>query len=879
MPVFNNYLPKIIKRFKSGAGNRGILVQSWFFILAILLALSSCHPAKRVPKGRYLLVKNNVSLTKEKDKDSRKAINEIFNKETFGEIIKQQPNHKILGVFRLHLGIYNDIDTLKLIRDIKAKEEKLAAKNEKREAKGKNLKKYKKPWRQWMAEDVGEPPVVYDSALTNRSMAEFNYFLYNKGFFNPKISYVTDPETSYPTERDSSKKKIKVYYKIDPGKSHRLNKIEFNIPNIDISRIVNQDIALNDSVLRVGDRLDLDKLETYQTHLSRLFKSHGYYLFNRSLIYFEVDTGYYNQTASLVMKINKDHLPVDAIDSIKIDVFQKFYVKNITVNTNYPPLKNSDEEPLAYDTITYNGINILYQHKVNFKPKSVKRGVLFSKDSLYNLSESNLTYRRLYSLGVFDIVSVNYESNNSVDVKDGNLPLDAVINLKPTKDQNVSLEGIATNNGGNLGIKGGVNYIHRNIFKSAEHLVLSVSGGLEAQNSLGQSEDQPLGLNTIEVVTGIEIIFQKFLLPNSYKKYALIENPKTFFKIDFSYQQSPDYNGTILSGYFGYRWNSGKMLTHRLNVVQVSQVNIDKSPEFDEYLKSLNNAVVEAIYDDRFIPSTKYFLTLNNQLKPGQKRAVLTYFTFQQAGNVSYLLGNAFNAPTNDQGQFEIGGTAFAQFLKGEIDFRHYNYINQKNTVAYRIDLGTAVPYGNLNVIPFNDAFFVGGSNSNRGWRARTLGPGSFFDSTGVETYDKVADIKIDLSLEYRFNLIGVFDLALFVDAGNIWFLPQGDVLTKDNPVVFNVNRFYNEIAFSVGAGIRLNFNFFLLRFDFGLQTKDPSIDRGERWLFQSKDNYNQKIDGVNQFKRDNPELYPNPVFLDHYRTTVIFNLAIGYPF
>jgi outer membrane protein assembly factor BamA len=846
-------------------------MNSWLYILALILVLSSCHPAKRVPKGGYLLVKNNVSLTKEKNKDNRKAIKEIFNKETFSEIIKQQPNHKILGVFRLHLGFYNNIDTLKLERDIKAKHEKLEAKNEKRKTKDKKLKKYKKPWRQWLAEDVGEPPVVFDTSLTNRSIDEFNFFLYNKGFFNPTIYY--------RTESDSSKKKLKVYYQIEPGISHRLNKIEFLIPNSDVRSIVDQDIILNDSVLKVGSRLDLDQLEKYQTHLSTLLKSNGYYLFNRSLIYFEVDTNFTNHTASLSMRIDKGHLNVDQNDSSKIDVFQKFYVKNIIVNTNYPPLKSSKGQPLVYDTINYNGVNILYQYKVNFKPRALKKRLMFTKDSLYNYSESNLTYRKLYSLGVFDIVSVNYENNSSVNNKDGALPLDAIINLKPTKDQNVSLEGIATNNGGNLGIQGSINYTHKNIFKGAEHLIISLSGGLESQNTLGQSEEQPFGLNTVEITPGIELVFPKFLLPVFHKKFKFIEHPKTFFKIDFSFQESPDYNGTIFSGYFGYRWNSGKTLTHRLNVLQVSQVNIDKSPEFDAYLKSLNNAVVEAIYEDRFIPSTKYVLTLNNQLRPNQKKVVLTYFTFQQAGNGTYLIGKAVNAPTNDNGQMEIGGTAFAQFLKGEVDYRHYNHLNNKNTVAYRVDIGTAVPYGNLNVIPFNDAFFVGGSNSIRGWRARTLGPGSFFDSTGVQSYDKVADIKLDLSLEYRFNLIGVFDLALFVDAGNIWFLPQGDILTKDSPVVFNSNRFISEIAIGVGAGIRLNFNFFLLRFDFGLQTKDPSVDPGERWLFQSKQNYNQKIDDINQFKQDNPEIYPDPVFLNHYRTTVIFNLAIGYPF
>lgn len=136
----------------------------------------------------------------------------------------------------------------------------------------------------------------------------------------------------------------------------------------------------------------------------------------------------------------------------------------------------------------------------------------------------------------------------------------------------------------------------------------------------------------------------------------------------------------------------------------------------------------------------------------------------------------------------------------------------------------------------------------------------------------------MDLSLEYRFNLVGFFDLAFFADAGNIWFLPR-EGIPKDAPAVFNPNRFISEIAFTVGAGLRLNFSFFLLRFDFGLQMKDPSLPIGERWIFQSKDVYNQKIDNINQYKLDNPELYPNPIFLNHYRTTVLFNLAIGYPF
>lgn len=871
MPIDYNFFPKIIKRFNSGIHKRNVLWLIRILILAVISAITSCNPAKQVQKGDYLLIKNNVNIVYgSEDKEDKKAVKSIFNKDSFNKIIKQKPNHKILGVFRFHLAIYNDIDTAKLRMDVEKKQKKYLAKTEKREAKEKKPKKYKKPWRQWLAEDVGEAPVVYDTIMVDRTVEEFNFFLYNRGFFNPEISYYT--------KQDTSNQKLKVFYDVEPGIPHRINKIEFVIPNSDIHQIINQEIVKKDSVFIVGDRLDLDRLKGYQSDLSNLLRSHGYYLFSRSLIYFEVDTNFNDHTASLFMYINKDRLPTNKKDTTEIDVFKKFYVKNIYVNSSFPPLELKDGEVIPYDTLKYKGINILYQYKSSFNPKALKQRLMFSKDSLYNFAESDLTYRKLYSLGVFDIVNVHYEYNKSSDIRDGNLPLDAVVNLKPTRNQGISLEGNTTNNGGNLGISGSLVYTHRNIFHGAENLVLSLSGGLESQNVIGQTEEQLFGLNTFEFSPGIELIFPKFIIPGSQKKFLNIKDPKTFIKFDLNYQERPDYNGIILSGYFGYRWSSAKILAHRLNLLQVNQVNIDKSQEFEDYLESLNNAVIAAIYDDQFIISTKYILTLNNQLFKNQRNVIFTQFIFQQAGNLAYLAGKAFDAPTDSSGQYLIGGVPFAQFFKSEIDFRNYNYVNSKNTVAYRIDVGAAIPYGNLKVIPFNESFYVGGSNSNRGWRARTLGPGSYFDSTGVESYDKVADIKLDLSLEYRFNLVGFFDLAFFGDAGNIWFLPR-EGFTKDSPAIFNVNRFISEIAISAGAGLRLNFNFFLLRFDFGLQLKDPSIDPGERWLFQSKKDYNQKIDDINQYKLDNPELYPNPVFLNHYRPTVLFNLAIGYPF
>lgn len=842
-------------------------------LIWVIWALASCKPTRRLGEGEFLLMKNKVEFKGDFSKEEKKEFKAVLDKDSFESILKQKPNYRILGVFKFHLSVYNSVDTVKMKRDIEKRKVKLAQKNEKRKAKEKKLKKYHKPYRQWLYEDIGEAPVIFDTSLTQRSVNEIQNYLFNHGFFNPELAY-----TAKIVKSDTSKKKIRTTYFIEPGEPHRINHIQFSVINNDVLQVINDDFKRNDSIVQIGNRIDMDQLQKYQNRISLVLKSHGYFEFNKGLIHFDVDTNFANYSALLYVYIDKTHRGISSQDSIADNTFTKFYVKDITFNTSFPPYKSKSGEPLPYDSISYRGINVLYQHKLNFTPRLLHRKLMFSNDSLYNSGYSNLTYRKLYSLGVFDIVNISYEQDLTGDTLDGTLPLHATIDLKPTKNQGISLEGSATNNGGNLGLQGTVVYTHRNIFKGAEHLVLSLSGGIESQWAIGTEEEQTALFNTVEFSPNIELIVPKFLIPISDVRFKKIQNPRTFFSFDFRYQRRPDYTGIINSGYFGYRWSSLNRISHRFNVVQLSQVNIDRSPAFEDYLESLNNAVIEAIYTDHFIPSSKYILSYNNQTKKNQQNVNFIQFTFQEAGNVTHLVANAVNAPTNENGQYEIGGVPFAQFLKTEIDFRNYNYINLKNTVAYRIDVGTAVPYGNLKVIPFNESFFVGGSNSNRGWRARTLGPGSYFDSTGVESYDKVGDIKLDLSLEYRFNLVSFFDLAFFVDAGNVWFLPR-DGITKDNPAVFNVDRFASEIAFAFGTGLRLNFSFFLLRFDFGLQVKDPKAPVGERWIFQSKDNYNQKIDDINQYKTENPEIYPEPVYLPYYKPNIIFNLAIGYPF
>lgn len=110
---------------------------------------------------------------------------------------------------------------------------------------------------------------------------------------------------------------------------------------------------------------------------------------------------------------------------------------------------------------------------------------------------------------------------------------------------------------------------------------------------------------------------------------------------------------------------------------------------------------------------------------------------------------------------------------------------------------------------------------------------------------------------------------ALFADIGNTWMLKErGD----RNNVEFG-SEFYKQLAVGTGVGLRFDFEFFIIRFDTGLQTHDPSLPEGERWIFQSKEKYNAIID------RYNSRQEVGGSYQKYYSPKVNFSLGIGYPF
>ena len=197
------------------------------------------------------------------------------------------------------------------------------------------------------------------------------------------------------------------------------------------------------------------------------------------------------------------------------------------------------------------------------------------------------------------------------------------------------------------------------------------------------------------------------------------------------------------------------------------------------------------------------------------------------AGNLLYAFSKITNAKKDKDGLYNLFGINYSQFVKGDVDFSKSYVLDSRNKIAFHVGVGVGYPYGNAKMLPFERRYFSGGANSVRGWSVRSLGPGGMLADSVTSFADQVGDIRLDLNLEYRTKMFWKFELAAYVDAGNVWMM-KPDKDHKDGN--FDFSRFYKEIAVSYGLGLRLDFDFFLIRFDTGMKAYNPQVRGKDRW-------------------------------------------------
>lgn len=807
--------------------------------------ITSCSPARRIQDNEILLDNNEIIQNGSK-----------LSQEKISAIIKQRPNVYSLTLFRIRLRLYNMANPKRIERvssrleqKVEEKNKKICEENQKRIAKiekkiaeGKEvkkvkLKKEKERRRTWgeLLRSAGEAPVLLDSALMASSEEQINLYFFKKGYFNAEVrdSVAISGKTKITEEGDTilTHKRATVYYIIDAKAPSIIACYTHEVEKNDHGEIHGYINALSDkSLIKEGERFDMDVLEKERVRLSKALRDSGFHFFNKEYIYFEYDTTEMRNRIDLYMGIHNIKFKDQFTDTIILRPHQRFTVDSIEVITDF----DSRIDEADYQKIWYEDIKFLYRHELKFKAKMLNKRIKYRPGQYYNHSKVEASFKKLSSLGVFKVVHVDFK----VDTTGGKTnSLRSIIQLEPSKPKTFTLESDGTHRDGLLGLEGSVALTNKNLFNRAIKGRVSFTGGVEAQRSIVDADDEGSAsdltgivstFNTLEFSPATSITVPAYLMRfTGWLDHHT--NPHTEFTTAYNFQRRPDFTRDIFSFKGATLINERRGHLIRFDWPEFSLVNIyDESDAFLDRINSLNDRLLAASYQDHIISSARVSYEYNGQQLGKLKNNFYVKTSLEQSGNLLRWGFEASDAVLDSVGGYEIFGTRFAQYVKSTVDLRYYRNF-KKSQIVYRIFGGLGIPLKNFNeALPFEKAFYAGGANGIRAWKARTLGPGGFLDST--RAFDKIGDIMLEMNAEIRFDMIDWIEGALFVDVGNVWLIKEDSLRPKGH---FDWRRSIpRELALGGGFGIRMDLDFFLIRLDFAIPIHNPAMGDGDRWVF-----------------------------------------------
>jgi len=585
-----------------------------------------------------------------------------------------------------------------------------------------------------------------------------------------------------------------------------------------------------------------------------LLRNKGFYKFSKDYIHYRVDSALNNHKVDVFI----DFLPRRNGSKTKEadkKPHKRYKIDEIIVNPDETLLSSRDSQS---DTsiIDYkrskNGRDSLRLQFVHDKPMRVKtktyaRRISLKNDGFYNFQKVQKTYNGLASLDITQFIRMDFSEDEAKSQGDTLGYLDCRIRINRSDIHSVSVESEGTNTAGRPGVAARLVYQNKNLFRGGEVFDLSLSGALEAQsNTTLASNDGFLFFNTIEGGADANLQLPKFLLPVKPEFFSRNYHPVTTIRGGYNYQERTDYRRYLANIALGYRWRQSQTKRHTLSPIDINTIKIFTAPGFQERLSQLDKKYQEQ-YTDHLIASMKYSFIWNTQ-QVGKNE---DFFYLRSNLETSGLFLNFLNKQTGlgSQGQdfSTLLNIRYAQFLRAEFDFRYYHYMNKNNTLVFHSMTGIGLPYGNSDALPFEKGFYAGGANGLRGWELRSLGPGGYNDPEVVQ-YDRIGDILMEFSMEYRFPIYSYLNGALFADAGNIWLLNKSNSYPRGH---FAFNNFMSQMAVDAGFGMRIDLQFFIVRIDAALPLRIPEREPGSRWKS----------------------------FFDMSVGDLVWNFGIGYPF
>lgn len=818
-------------------------------ISVVCFFLSNCNSVKKVKEDQYLLTENTIHVNGVVTK----------NKKLYSYLL-QQPNQKFLkSPFKLN--VYNlardNADSIYIaeLNQKPSKKKFLSRLLSKKQVNRFIGRRYN--FNEWLKR-LGEAPSIISLNKTKKSKKRLEGYFWNRGWFNVSSKHKIVPSDSL---------KASVNYYVDTRKPYIIKSFKTNIASKDADSLYQ--LHRKNSNVKIGKKYSTLSLEEERNRITNDFRNNGLFYFERDYVKFDADT--INNYNNINLRLTIDNRKVGGDELNKKEPFEVRRINRVKIYTD-SNFKNTLKE--TKDTTLYKGFELYSYNKLRYKPKALTNAIFLVPNSIYSDRHRLQTYNAISNLGVFKYPTISLKED-----LDSN-GLVASIYLTPRKKYvfgtNLNVTTSTIQDIG-IGLEGSLSI--RNFFRRAETFEIS------ARSNLGSSKSEDRFFNIAEFGLDAKLKFPRILFP--LKTDRIIKKssaPLTTVKIGISTQQNIGLDKENVTGVFGYKWKSSQTFSNELNLFNLQYVrNLNTSNYFNTYRNSygrineiskkvladndvfregenlivdggINGFLEEALTGRYSTLSNSDFIDLRNLserrdrlaednlilsaeysfIKDTRKNLFDEEFTrfrmkFESAGALLSNIAKIANRQRNKNGNYDLFNVEYSQFVKVESELiKHWDF-GRKRIIAFRAFAGVAIPHDNSNSIPFFQSYFGGGSNDNRGWTAYDLGPGS---SSGRNEFNE-ANFKLALNAEYRFNIIGNFNGALFTDLGNIWNV--FDSFKDEEDVTFSGVEDLNELAFATGLGFRYDFSFFVIRLDAAVKVHNPALRKSRRWFTDSR--------------------------------------------
>jgi hypothetical protein len=762
--------------------------------------VTACSTTKNLPAGEVLYTgMTGVHLT---DRDSIKVDDEVLDE--IENAFACPPNNALLGSSSvrtpvpLGLWVYN------------------ACFNK------------KDPFSRAMMTLLAAKPVLISTVNPETRTKIVRNILHSNGYFNGEADYALLPD-----KKDSLKAKIA--YRVTFNEPYLIDSIEWRRMQHRGDTLLRLNEA--ERLVRKGDRFSTERLEAERQRIAALMRDNGYYYFRPEYITYQADSTLSPHRVSL-----RAGLKPDAPRSI----LRLWTIGDISVHLN----GYDNEKPV--DSLYCKDLLIRYEGKLRVRPSVLYDQLKFKRGDLYSLAKQTATQAAINRLDIFRFAEMQFMPGDTLRTSD---TLDIRINTSYDYPLNGVFEvrgAVNDNNYAGPGVS--LNQTRRNLFGGGEVLTASVYGSYEWNT--GRTSGGGVLNNYRTGILG-SIVFPRLVLPRTGSR-AYDFSASTRLDLDISVLNRTGYFRTFtLGGSLSYEFVPNPVRRHSFTPFKLVFNKLYETDIILEYNPNLYQSL-----QDQFIPYIGYSYTLDNSSLRSERSRTWWRFTVSEAGNLVSGIYAAFGRKFNEEKK--MMKIPYAQFLKATTEWRYNQYIDRNQRLAMRIGGGVIYSYGNAATAPYNERFYAGGANSIRAFTVRSLGPGRFAPNPGdpYAYIDQNGDWKLEANIEYRGRLVGDLDMAVFIDAGNVWLIREDRIRPGGT---FQWKHFPNDIALGTGIGFRYDMDMLVFRFDIGYALHFPYDTRSIQEI-------NESGEPVYKGKK---KYFNTPSF----REGTGFHIAIGYPF